>query len=707
MRPRPWDVEGSAAPEARLSTLLSRTAPGTLISVVAGAGYGKSTLLETWLATSPIRSTVISLDARDNDPDEFGRYVVERISRVVPAVEPLRTAAMSSRPDWAQIFADLRAPLAHAPVIVMFDDVQVLTSDEARAVLATFVKERLNHGIVVLAGRSLPRLGIRANRVPITSRQLRLLPRDVLIAAHGSISWETAQRICEATWGWPAGVQVSLALYRGGQVDLEKLHGGQLAERINQYLEDEVLLALSGDELAVLMAAATAGALPRADLEHLLPDVDLDAVIDAIAAHDIPLLNVQPDADQVFSFHSILREAIDEMYRRRHPEARRELLLRLVAHLVEQGRDREAFQRVVDVGHPDVVSAFIAQRGLHQAMRGHAAPVRHWLEHVPAATIMASPQLLFVKAIAYAADCDYVAMEHCLTMCLRASLAGTGDDDVTTHANALMEIAGLQPLGTGIARAASLAGPMGALSQILIAVGQGSSGQSEAAEATLAACEAEVQRYPLLYILHASTLAVTYGHTERYADMAALVGRARRVVERHALHESPMSMAVDIPEAWLYAHTNQPEKSLAAMERSRRKLARVTDGMRLGKLCWLSFLAEAAVRLDEIDIADELLTEANRLFADEPRAVAVGSSLSEIREYIDSRRARTGTMLTSAELSVLRQLASHLRAQQIAEALGVSVTTVRTHIRGIYGKLGTHDRTASVAEARRRGLIAD
>nr|WP_285628535.1 LuxR C-terminal-related transcriptional regulator [Kineosporia sp. NBRC 101677] len=62
--------------------------------------------------------------------------------------------------------------------------------------------------------------------------------------------------------------------------------------------------------------------------------------------------------------------------------------------------------------------------------------------------------------------------------------------------------------------------------------------------------------------------------------------------------------------------------------------------------------------------------------------------------------------LTRSELRVLQYLPTHLSMPQIAEALVVSVNTIRTHMKSVYTKLDTHSRDETVAEARRLGLLA-
>jgi LuxR family transcriptional regulator, maltose regulon positive regulatory protein len=62
--------------------------------------------------------------------------------------------------------------------------------------------------------------------------------------------------------------------------------------------------------------------------------------------------------------------------------------------------------------------------------------------------------------------------------------------------------------------------------------------------------------------------------------------------------------------------------------------------------------------------------------------------------------------LSERELRVLRYLPTNLTGPEIAGELYVSYNTVRTHLRHLYAKLGTHQRTETVARARALGLLA-
>ena len=61
--------------------------------------------------------------------------------------------------------------------------------------------------------------------------------------------------------------------------------------------------------------------------------------------------------------------------------------------------------------------------------------------------------------------------------------------------------------------------------------------------------------------------------------------------------------------------------------------------------------------------------------------------------------------LSLREMEVLNLIARGFTYAEIGVQLGVSITTISTHVRNIYGKLGVHSKTEAVFEARQAGLL--
>jgi LuxR family maltose regulon positive regulatory protein len=63
--------------------------------------------------------------------------------------------------------------------------------------------------------------------------------------------------------------------------------------------------------------------------------------------------------------------------------------------------------------------------------------------------------------------------------------------------------------------------------------------------------------------------------------------------------------------------------------------------------------------------------------------------------------------LSERELDILRLIATGRSNQEIAETLVIAVSTVKSHINNLYGKLGTNRRTEAIAIARDMGLLLE
>jgi putative nucleotidyltransferase with HDIG domain len=71
----------------------------------------------------------------------------------------------------------------------------------------------------------------------------------------------------------------------------------------------------------------------------------------------------------------------------------------------------------------------------------------------------------------------------------------------------------------------------------------------------------------------------------------------------------------------------------------------------------------------------------------------------------DATRISEPCPLSSRELDVLRHLSEGMVYKQIASEMHLSVSTIRTHLHNVYGKIGAVDRAQAVLMARDRGWI--
>ncbi|WP_405526517.1 response regulator transcription factor [Streptomyces avidinii] len=111
------------------------------------------------------------------------------------------------------------------------------------------------------------------------------------------------------------------------------------------------------------------------------------------------------------------------------------------------------------------------------------------------------------------------------------------------------------------------------------------------------------------------------------------------------------------------------------------------------------------------DISPEELIAAVRIVHTGEAAVAPRLLSRLLSAYVRtperprSWAARTPVELTSRELEIWRLMATGRANAEIATELDISVSTVKNHITGIFGKLGVRDRAQAVIAAYESGLV--
>ncbi len=71
----------------RLTAALSKALTASLTLVSASAGYGKTTLVCSWMRAIDVPSAWLSLDEGDNDPVRFVQYFITALQKIVPSIQ--------------------------------------------------------------------------------------------------------------------------------------------------------------------------------------------------------------------------------------------------------------------------------------------------------------------------------------------------------------------------------------------------------------------------------------------------------------------------------------------------------------------------------------------------------------------------------------------------------------------------------------------
>ena len=126
-----------------------------IVSVVAPAGYGKTTLLSQWAERNGQAFAWVSVDEADNDPKVLLTYVAEALDAVEPIGErvfdalasPASSVPGSVVPRLGSAFSSMTSP-----VVLVLDDVHVLHNSECRAALSVLADHVPGGSRLVLAG---------------------------------------------------------------------------------------------------------------------------------------------------------------------------------------------------------------------------------------------------------------------------------------------------------------------------------------------------------------------------------------------------------------------------------------------------------------------------------------------------------------------------------------------------------------------------
>src|SRR5262244_3665859 len=199
------------------SSLIERLTQGDLrpiVSVVAPAGYGKTTLLSQWAERNGQAFAWVSVDEPDNDPKVLLAYVAEALDAVEPVGErvfealasPASSVPGSVVPRLGTAFSSMASPVA-----LVLDDVHLLTNSECRAALSVLADYVPAGSRLVLAGRAQPPL--RVARLRAEGRLVEIGPDDLsltreeasalLRAAQVALGEQDVAELYRRTEGWP------------------------------------------------------------------------------------------------------------------------------------------------------------------------------------------------------------------------------------------------------------------------------------------------------------------------------------------------------------------------------------------------------------------------------------------------------------------------------------------------------------------------
>jgi hypothetical protein len=153
------------APLVHRPHLIERLKPAAehpLTLLAAPAGFGKTTLLSTWLEHTPLTAAWVSLDPADNDPTRFWSYTLTALDKALPgcgatALSLLQSPQPSSMESILSTLINTLSALSQE-VVLVWDDYHLITAPAIHTSV-TFLLEHLPPRLhLVIATRADPPL---------------------------------------------------------------------------------------------------------------------------------------------------------------------------------------------------------------------------------------------------------------------------------------------------------------------------------------------------------------------------------------------------------------------------------------------------------------------------------------------------------------------------------------------------------------------
>ena len=698
-----------------------------VVSVVAPAGYGKTTLLSQWAERNGQAFAWVAVDDRDNDPKVLLTYIAEALDRVEPVgqrvfdalASPTSSVPGSVVPRLGAAFSAMTAP-----VVLVLDDVHLLHNSECRAALSVLAEHIPAGSRLVLAGRNAP--PVRTARLRAEGRITEVGPADLALtrgeaaalleAAGVSLGAEDLTALHERTEGWPVGLYLAaLYLREGGAVAAAAISFGGDDRLVSEYLESEFLDRISGQHRAFLTRTAVLTRMSGALCEAVLELPGAAATLAELARSNLLLVPLDRRG-QWYRYHHLFGDMLLAELERTEPGLAPVLRRRAAAWCLANNMAEEALEYSIAAGDVDTVADLVEKLWLPVYWQGRYATLRRWFHWLyDRGGIQAHPKVAVQAALVAAntgrpaeaerwADAvdhwqygdapranDPLAEAWAATvraiMCRHGigQMRADADEAVQKLTAANIVVAGAV-LSQGIARILS-----GDLDEGDARLGKAASIAAEVGAPEplgIALCERALVAIARGDWNQAEIMADQATTALRQAGMAIFLDSAVRA--RVCLHRG------DIPAV---------REELASAQRVRHLLTYAKPHMAV----------QARIELIHVYLALADLAGARTLMGEIEEILKQRPDLGTLVGQVKRLQARLGNQhgphtpgasaLTTAELRLLPLLTTHLTAPEIAAELFLSPHTIKSQTRSIYRKLDATTRHQAIARARELELI--
>jgi LuxR family maltose regulon positive regulatory protein len=392
---------------ARLNEELGRA----LVLVCTPAGFGKTTLLADWATRTTLPVAWLSLDADDNDPARFWRYVATALDRVVgglgehlvPLLSP--GSGVSSQGAVTALINQLEAnPDEVALVLDDYHAIESTAIHDSLGFLLGHLPPRLH---LVIASRSDPplplaRLRASSQLAELRAADLRFTPEES--AALLQEVWkldlppEAVAALQTRTEGWAVGLQLAALSLQQRPDPGGFLNGFTGTHRyVLDYLTEEVLERQPEHVRAFMLQTSILERLSGPLCDAVTGNGDGQGMLEELERANLFVLPLD-EQRHWYRYHHLFADLLRARLLQLQPDRVAELHRRAAEWCEPHGLIDEAIRHAVAAGDMTWATRLVEEHLGETLRRGESVIVR-WLALLPDDTIRARPALCLAKAM--------------------------------------------------------------------------------------------------------------------------------------------------------------------------------------------------------------------------------------------------------------------------------------------------------------------
>ena len=441
-------------PRPHLIKALNQGLAGKLTLISAPAGFGKTTLVSSWIdtlqtenATLPPLSTQIawlSLDKNDHVPARFLSYIIAALQRVDPHIGVSARSMLQASPlPVPTLLTALLNDIAARPdpLVLVLDDYHVIDAqpiDEALAFLLDHLPPQLHLVITTREDPNLPlaRLRVRGQLTTVRASDLRFDLAEAAVFLRQTMGLDLSEDNIAAlearTEGWVAGLQLASISLQGRQHDAADFIDAFTGSHrfVLDYLVEEVLHRQSESVQRFLLQTSILDRLCGPLCDAVCLSTDGQATLEALDRANLFLIPLDNER-RWYRYHHLFVEFLRQRLQQQYPNNIAEHEIRASEWYEDNGYEIEAFQHAVAANDVQRAERLVEGEGTPMHFRGAGAYVLNWLASLSKTELDASPSLWVIYASTLLFVGQHLAVEQKL-QAAEAALQDSGSDDKTT-----------------------------------------------------------------------------------------------------------------------------------------------------------------------------------------------------------------------------------------------------------------------------------